>query len=581
MKFYRAAPMNTIPAGQDGAGDIGHIDLAAGLPGAAAVIAIRAADLVPPCGRPPAEGERTALTVAGTPQIGAGDQLVFVKVVAVAPAVVRRDGRIQAGGHPACHARLGALEQQLDELAGPGVIDQIAARAALAGKVKGEARRAMTAALTIRASVLMGVMPDADYGEVMAALLGDLVLVPWHRPYQVPTGKVLSTWREALGPAPLAALRARLLAAVEAEHRDHDYRAVRAGELRLGSIDGSVTRVPDTCLNRAAFGSTGTADDSAAYPQVRDLLASDASTRAALAVVSGPSGGAKGEAEQALLDTMLTTCPQIFTADRLWVMDRNFPGADRVARVLATGTHVLIRVKSDITLPRTGGFLPDGSYLSYLTGGGGRWCLRVRVVEYLVDVDGQDTEEMFCLITDLLDHDVYPAGQLAAAYAWRWTGSETSLKEAKSAITGAGPSTGPIFRSATPELIAAEHAAWICGTELIRALARAAARQAAPARKGQLAGRKVQPRQISFTAARRTALASIRSGTATASLPAPMTAAFRHDTLHALGKRRIVIDRGRHRDRKTKARQAFPGAGRGITTRTATARISICRPEAA
>ena len=51
----------------------------------------------------------------------------------------------------------------------------------------------------------MGVMPDADYGEVMAALLGDLVLVPWHRPYEVPTGKVLSTWREALGPAPLAA----------------------------------------------------------------------------------------------------------------------------------------------------------------------------------------------------------------------------------------------------------------------------------------------------------------------------------------------------------------------------------------
>jgi hypothetical protein len=325
VKFYRAAPVNTISSAQGSAGDTGHVNLAAGLPGAAAIIAIRAADLVSPCGRPPAEGDhRTALTVAGTPRIGAGDQLVFVKVVAVAPAVVRRDGRIQAGGHPACHARLGALEQQLDELAGPGVIDQIATRAALAGKVKGEARRAMTTALTIRATVLMGVMPDADYGEVMAALLGDLVLVPWQRPYEVPTGKVLSTWREALGPAPLAALQARLLAAVEAEHRDHDYRAVHVGELRLGSIDGSVTRVPDTGLNRAAFGSTGTADDSAAYPQVRDLLAADASTRAALAVVSGPSGGAKAEAEQALLDTMLTTCPQIFTPDRIWVLDRNF-----------------------------------------------------------------------------------------------------------------------------------------------------------------------------------------------------------------------------------------------------------------
>ena len=421
----------------------------------------------------------------------------------------------------------------------------------------------------------------------MAALLGDLVLVPWQRPYQVPTGKVLSTWRTALGPAPLAGLQARLLAAVEAEHRDHDYRAMRIGdsghELRLGSLDGSVTRVPDTPANREGLGSTGTADDSAPYPQVRDLLASDASTRGTLAVVSGPSGGAKAEAEQALLDTMLAACPQIFTAGRVWVLDRNFPGADRVSRMLATGTHVLIRVKSDIALPRTGGFLPDGSYYSYLAGGpaAGRWCLKVRVVEYLVDVDGQDTGELFCLISDLLDHAVYPAAQLAAAYAWRWTGSETALKEAKSAITGAGPSTGPIFRSATPELIAQEHAAWICGTELIRALARAAARQAAPARKGRLAGRTVQPRQVSFTSARRAALASIRSGAATASLPAPITRAFHRDTLRALGKRRIVIDRHRHRDRKTKTREAFPHAGRAITTRTAIAQVSICQPAAA
>jgi hypothetical protein len=268
----------------------------------------------------------------------------------------------------------------------------------------------------------------------MAALAGDLVLVPWQHPYQVPTAKVLSTWRTAVGPAPLAGLQARLLTAVGAEHRDHDYRAVFVGEpgheLRLGSIDGSVTRVPDTPANRAAFGSTGTADDSAPYPQVRDLLATDASTRGALAVVFGPSGGAKAEGEQALLDTMLTRYPEVFTADRLWVMDRNFPGAARAARMLATGTHVLIRVKSDITLPRISEFLPDGSYYSYLTGGpaAGRWCLKVRVIEYLVDVDGQETGEMFCLLTDLHDHVAHPAGQLAAAYAWRWAGSETSLE---------------------------------------------------------------------------------------------------------------------------------------------------------
>jgi len=249
--------------------------------------------------------------------------------------------------------------------------------------------------------------------------------------------------------------------------------------------------------------------------------------------------------------------------------------------MLATGAHVMIRVKSDLALPRNGGFLPDGSYYSYLTGGGGRCCLKVRVIEYQVDVDGQDTGEMFCLITGQLSHVSYPAARLAAAYAWRWAGSETALKEAKSAITGAGPSAGPIFRPASPALIAAEHAAWICGTGLCRALARAAARLARPARKGRRAGQRVQPREISFAAGRRAALASIRSGAATASLPAAMTGTFHRDTLRILGKRRIVIDRGRHRDRETKTRQAFPGAGRGITTRTAIAQVSVCTPVAA
>lgn len=153
---------------------------------------------------------------------------------------------------------------------------------------------------------------------------------------------MLSAWREALGAVPLIELRDAVLGAAGAEHRDHDHRAVRIGEgedaLRLGSIDGSVTRAPDTGANRETFGSTGTADDSAPYPQIRDLLATDASTRATLAVTSGGSGGAKATGEQALLDAMPTGHRPVFTTDRLWVMDRNFPGADRVAAMLGTGT---------------------------------------------------------------------------------------------------------------------------------------------------------------------------------------------------------------------------------------------------
>ena len=44
----------------------------------------------------------------------------------------------------------------------------------------------------------------------------------------------------------------------------------RRKPLKVSSGDGTLIRVPDTA-NRAAFGSVGTGDDSAPFPQVRAL----------------------------------------------------------------------------------------------------------------------------------------------------------------------------------------------------------------------------------------------------------------------------------------------------------------------
>lgn len=279
-------------------------------------------------------------------RIATGDLVVFLKPVAVAPAVVRRDGRVQAGGHPADHARLGLAEERLDELCGsPGVIDEIARTVLLDGKVKGAARRALTPALAIRLTLLMTLMPDADYAEVMAALLGDLPLVPWQRPYQVPTATVACTWREALGPRPLERLRDKVLAGIDAGHREHDWRAVLAGALEVCSIDGSLIRVPDSDANRQAYGSAGTADGSSPCPQLRELRCSQAPARATLAVAAGPSGADagggrdKGEAEQVLLDKAVKDSRHVFTPGRLWVMDRNYPGVLRIKALLSCPTE--------------------------------------------------------------------------------------------------------------------------------------------------------------------------------------------------------------------------------------------------
>ena len=576
MSFYPVMPPDvTSSAGEDAA---------LGLLGLAEMVAVRAADLGSPCRRGLGRDGRTALTAAGAGRIRSGDVVVWLKPVAVTRAVVRRDGRVQAAGHPADHARLGVAEQVLDELTGrPGVIDEMARSVPLAGKVKGAARRAMTPALTMRFTLLMTLTPDADYPGVMDILLGDLVLVPWQRPYRVPTAAVACTWREAIGAAPLERLRDLLMDGIDGEHRGRDYRAVMVGDLEVGSIDGSLIRVPDTPANRTAFGSAGTADDSSPYPQVRELRLSNASTRATFGVTTGPAGAGagrdKGEAEQVLLDKALKDHLQVFTPWRLWVMDRNFPGVPRIKAMLETGTHMLIRVRDGITLRRAGDFLPDGSYLAEVSGG--EITLTVRVIEYTVTVAGRDAPELFCLITDLHDHEAYPAPTLAGAYHWRWVGSETCLKEAKSAITGAGPSTGPMLRSQSPALVAQEHAAWVTAVELARAAARAAAAVAAPARRGRRAGQPVHPRQISFTAARRAVITSVRSGAATASLPTALTRANLDVILAALARRRVQVDRCRHRDRKTKARPGFPPGGPRLATRTAPAEISVCRPVAA
>jgi len=38
---------------------------------------------------------------------------------------------------------------------------------------------------------------------------------------------------------------------------------------------------------------------------------------------------------------------------------------------------------------------------------------------------------MFCLVTDLRDWEQYPAAVLAAAYKWRWDGSDCATRRCR------------------------------------------------------------------------------------------------------------------------------------------------------
>ncbi len=519
-------------------------------------------------GRDLGDGDRSALVVGGTGRVRTGGAVVFCKVVAVAEAQVKRDGQVRAKGSPVHHATLGPLEEK----AGPGAAGGIAGRAPLGARfVKGERERLLARAFMIRVIVLMTLMPGARVQDVIAALAGDLALVPWARPWRPASARAAGDWRNALGAAPLEELRDLVLGSAWREHQGRGCPgAVTTGKrrpLRAGSLDGTLLRVPDTPANRAFFGTVGTSDGSGPYPCLRALPLTCCSCRALFAMPHGPAGTGKAAAEQKLLDEAMDRYPHLLDPGWIWLMDRNYHGAPRIARLIAS-THVLIRLKSDIPLRRTSEILPDGSYRAELSGDG--VTIAVRVIEYWVTVEGQDVPEMFCLVTDLMDWEDHPAAELAALYKWRWDGSETALREAKAPLRGAGPGTGPMLRSGSPDLVRQELAAWAAAVEMTRGVARDAARAAAPARKGRRAGLPVRPRDLSFARAVRAVLSAIRLG---------------HDCYQAvtseIGQHRNVVDRDRHRARKSKSPSSFPHASaKDTATRIAPAVITMANTPA-
>src|SRR5260370_39123877 len=67
----------------------------------------------------------------------AGELAVFCRPVVTAPAVVRRDGTVLAGGWLPDFARLGELERHL----GDGVIEEIVSEAVAGGRMRAPPRR--------------------------------------------------------------------------------------------------------------------------------------------------------------------------------------------------------------------------------------------------------------------------------------------------------------------------------------------------------------------------------------------------------------------------------------------------------
>jgi hypothetical protein len=491
-----------------------------------------------------------ALVAADAPRLGRGDVAVFCQPVVTAPVAVRRDGRIQAEGWLPEQVRLGILECHL----GTGTIERLVAEPGLKAR-PGIRRRAMSLPLTARFVLAMTLLPEASYTEVMARLVGVLPKVPWKKVWRLPGAKVVTAWRRRLGPDVMQRLFGEVAGLI-------DPRPDWCG-LLVCAVDGFHTRLADTPTNRARFGSVGTSDDSAGFPSLRSVIVTAAQCRATLAAAVD----AADVGEQTLLARLVEQYPEVFCEGRVLLMDRNFPGHTIIDAIRGCGAHLIMRIKSDITVTFIA-WLPDGSYRAWL---GKEHPRLVRIVEY--DVDTPDgVSELFCLATTLLDERAYPADAIAEVYPKRWTASETTIGENKSLVTDAGPSRGPILRSGEPDLVLQEFYAWLAAGQLVRKAAAEAARHGM--RKPVDAG------QISFTATRHEVTRSITQTlvTATTSLESLASAAERAS--RAVLTQLVTARRDRHSDRKRKHQPRFPRSKQTTPTIRGKATVNLSRTPA-
>jgi len=510
----------------------------------------------------------------------AGELAVFCRPVITAPAVVRRDGTVLAEAWLPDLVRLGEMERHL----GDGLIEAVVDTAVAAGRLKPrQRRRIMSYPLVIRLMIAMTLMPDASYCEALARLAGLLADIPFAREWHVPTEKVITDWRLPVPPGLMEDLFWQVAGPLIG---DDEPSAVMLAGMPVAAADGMLVNLPDTPANRAFFGSTGTADDSSPFPQLRIVAVTARAGRAMLGAILGQAG----TGEQTLLKRLVKRRPGL-VAGRVICFDRNFPGHDLVTAILDAGGHVVARVKDGISLGFEDGaghgWLPDGSRMTWLNAPSGKRAdrLPVRAAEHnatMPGVDGHEQVSQTCtIITTLLDHETAPAGEVRDAYLTRWSAAETTFGEDKSAIAGAGNRTsGPVLRSGSPRLVIQEAWAWLAGTQLVRVSEAAALRsEHAAARALRRRSRvMVTADEESFTAARHHAIRSMTSTqvTATSTLEALVAAAdsAARACLHTLN----LPGRQRHSERAQKARPKFPHATATKTTVTGKPQVTVFAP---
>ena len=355
------------------------------------------------------------------------------------------------------------------------------------------------------------------------------------RRWRPPNISSLSRARGKLGADPLRMLFEQVAGPVGADGAA----GVFCCGLRVISVDGSVTDLPDTPENAAFFDRPSNATRDGAFPQVRWVAAAESGTGALTGAAFGP----------------YTTGEQTLPGRSAAVLRAGNGGAGRPElpvpcagpRRPGDGRAHLWRASASFAL-RPVTTLADGTYLAELKPArkSDGPPVTVRVIEYTVhtatagkDAGTESSSEVFALVTDLLDVEEYPALDLACAYPMRW-GCETVIGHHKTDM-GEGQ---PVLRSKDPEGVAQEMWALFAVYQAICQLIGAGVDAAG-----------IPPDRISFPHA----LAAATSTVTAAFPPHELDLALAAFLLKILDPRFYVRDRpGRASPRKTKKAGDFP-----------------------
>jgi hypothetical protein len=323
----------------------------------------------------------------------------------------------------------GFWTEWLAELGRPGLLEELLAEDVIARALR-EAPpghkydRVLTAKMTVVCILVACLFPGAGYDAVLATAFG----LPGLRSgpgADIPSGSAFSQARKLLGEQVMQRLFELDAAVADA---DLGIGLLWKG-LEVTAIDGTTVEL---ARNGVLDGEFGTPADGA-----RPLLRITAHVRTATFRWISAAIGGYHDGENALADQLEGS----FRPGMLHLADRGFFSMDRFLRFSARGADLAWRVKNDAkSVPlKTVKTLPDGSELVMLHESDGMRARRrretrdpqperlpdttARLVTFTVTAmtrSGRTKTTLLRVLTTLLDHEAYPAAQIAALYAERW-----------------------------------------------------------------------------------------------------------------------------------------------------------------